>query len=158
MVSLRLPPHFCTPERLLPVKLGDAEAEAGVGLSHRTSCFLHIYHQPSSPAAHPSLCATSCTELFIFVSLFELFIMESFQHVQKWREYYNEPPVPITHLRHLPLMGNPVSSRSLHIPRRQLISSWGPLSVLRKGPAQQIPHSFLEPPSKSLCPLALAEV
>lgn len=70
VVSLRRPPHFCTPEHLLPVQAGDSGAEAGVGLSHRTSCFLHIYHQPTSPPAHPSLCATSCPELLIFVCWF----------------------------------------------------------------------------------------
>lgn len=49
MVSLRLLSPLCTPEHPpppLPTELGDSEAEAGVGLSHRISCFLHTYHQP----------------------------------------------------------------------------------------------------------------
>ena len=48
MVSLRLPSphpgHLGSPS--LPVKLGDSEAEAGLELSQRASCFLHTYHQP----------------------------------------------------------------------------------------------------------------
>lgn len=80
VVSLSPTPY--TPGHLLPFELRDY-LRLGCDCHTGLPVFCIPITNPISSSAHPFLYPSSLTVLFLFVYLFELFIMESFQPVQK---------------------------------------------------------------------------